>query len=197
MSFYSEKVFPALNDLLTKQFVGHRYKALLSAQGKILEIGFGIGLSLPCYPSSVSQVVGVDPNPGMVAKAASRKDERAKVVAGVVEKLPFDDEAFDGVASFFTLCSVSDLKVAIGEIKRVLKPSGSLFLIEHVAHPTKSFSRKLQSIVDPMVSRLACGCVVTRETTHELTKAGFNFSELKAIGSNPLLGTVYRGIATI
>lgn len=199
MRLYSEQVFPRLNDLLTKRFVHHRAKVLAQAKGKILEIGFGSGMSLQSYPESVSKVTGLEPNPAMIARSESRINSRAQVVQGSAEKLPFEDGAFDGVASFFTLCSVNSLPLAIEEIKRVLKPGGSLFLIEHVAHPEGSLIRKLQSVFDPICSRLACGCRLTRETTQDLEKSGFKFSELQRIAAESvpsIVGPVYRGIAS-
>lgn len=202
MNFYSEQIFPIINDLFTRSFDRHRKKILISATGKVLEIGFGTGLSLPCYPSTVSEVVGLEPNNGMLKKAKKNKSHirKVQIVEGVVEHLPFIEKEFDAVVSFLTLCSVINLKGAIAEIKRVLKkPGGKFYFIEHVIQPKGTLTRQLQETIQPIWGSIACGCHLNRNTIQELQTAGFNL-EIKRIGYSGfpnILGPIYRGIATL
>src|SRR5688500_10610597 len=114
MGFYSRVIFPRICDfLLDTPLVGeHRRKLLVLADGRILEIGFGTGLNLPHYPSSVRQITAVDPNPGMLKLAARRiaqtqiKVDR-RILSG--ESLPLENESFDCVVSTFTLCSIGNV----------------------------------------------------------------------------------------
>jgi ubiquinone/menaquinone biosynthesis C-methylase UbiE len=136
MGFYSRFFFPRLcNAALDRPFVAvHRRELLASATGDILEIGFGTGLNLPCYPGHVRKLTAIDPNPGMHRKALSMIEhtglEVDKRLLGS-EELPFDKGSFDCVVSTFTLCSIAQVQRALAEIHRVLKPGGRFLLLEH------------------------------------------------------------------
>jgi len=74
VGFYSRVIFPRLCDLgLDRPFVAeHRRQLLATACGNVLEIGFGTGLNLPCYPEGVRKITTVDPNVGMNRLAQRR-----------------------------------------------------------------------------------------------------------------------------
>ena len=201
--FYSESVFPRVNDLLTGSLIRHRKKVLLGAQGRILEIGFGSGLSLECYPDTVKEIIGLEPNPGMLKRAAVRTPHftrsHLRIETGSVEALPFGESEFDGVVSFLTLCSVSDLSKAVSEMRRVLKPSGKLFFIEHTIQAEHNVTRAIQSKLNPLWNNIACGCNLDRDTLRHLKEGGFILNETKVLGYNGFpnfLSPLVRGIAT-
>ena len=129
MGFYSEVLFPwGMNLTMSgEEFQKQRFAVLQSVDGKILEIGFGSGLNLPHYPSSVKQLVTVDPNPGM-GRYTARQIERSNIDVNrqilSSESLPMQDEIFDTVVSTWTLCSIENIEKALNEVKRVLKPGG-------------------------------------------------------------------------
>src|SRR5262249_43439932 len=96
MGFYSQVIVPILCDVgLDRPFVArHRRELLAHARGNILEIGFGTGLNLPCYPHHVRKVTTVDPNVGMYRRARKRIKQAGievdqQVLGG--ERLPFED----------------------------------------------------------------------------------------------------------
>jgi protein-L-isoaspartate O-methyltransferase len=74
MGFYAQVIVPLLCDFgLDRPFVArYRRELLAHASGNILEIGFGTGLNLPCYPPHVRKITTVDPNPGMHRRARKR-----------------------------------------------------------------------------------------------------------------------------
>ena len=74
MGFYSQVIFPRLCDLFlgTSIVAKHRYSLLAAAHGHVLEIGFGTGLNLPHYPSTVRKITTVEPNLGMERLARKR-----------------------------------------------------------------------------------------------------------------------------
>lgn len=136
MSFYSRIVFPWLCDFsLDRPFVTeHRRELLSSVSGETLEIGFGTGLNLSCYPEAVRKITVVDPNPGMHRRAQKRLQQAdievdKRLLGG--EELPFEDAKFDCVVSTFTLCSIQQVDRALAEVFRVLKPEGRLLVLEH------------------------------------------------------------------
>jgi SAM-dependent methyltransferase len=75
-------------------------------------------------------VTGIDVGPGIVAEAAARNAGLKAVVADV-RSLPFTEASFDVVFSGSTLDhfeSVADIQTALGELRRVLRPGGTLIL---------------------------------------------------------------------
>ncbi|HCF84034.1 MAG TPA: SAM-dependent methyltransferase, partial [Ktedonobacter sp.] len=49
-----------------------------------------------------------------------------------VENLPFADSMFDSVVATLVFCSVTDPEGGLREIMRVLKPGGTLYMVDHV-----------------------------------------------------------------
>ena len=204
---WNEKIFPAVNDFVSTNFINHKRKILSEASGDILEIGFGSGLSLDAYPDAVTKIVGLEPSAGMLERwrtwadsHSSKMESKLEVLQGYAEELPFEDNSFDGVVSFFVLCSVSDLDKSIQEIKRVLKPNGKLYFIEHMGHEETSSARKLQDTLEPVWKNFACGCHLTRNTMEALMGQGFEMETTKLISYNGfpnVLSPLYRGIAIL
>jgi len=100
---------------------------------RVLDIGFGGGYSLLALVKRVpnGRVIGVDRSPDMVAAAAhlireKKLQARVHVRRGDVVKLPFAAATFDQVLSVNTIYYWPDLRVALAEIARVLKPGGRL-----------------------------------------------------------------------
>lgn len=79
-------------------------------------------------------VIGVDPSPGMIAEA--RKNFSGPISRGIGEQLPFATGAFDFVTMGIALRHVADLRAAIGEYFRVLKPGGTVWILD--SHVPKS-----------------------------------------------------------
>jgi protein-L-isoaspartate O-methyltransferase len=77
MGFYRSFVFPRLCDLALDQpyVAGQRKELLAGAAGRVLEIGFGSGLNLAYYPTSVRRITTVEPNPGMGPRARRRAEK--------------------------------------------------------------------------------------------------------------------------
>lgn len=153
-----------------------RAKVVPLAEGRVLELGIGMGLNLALYdPAKVESVTGVDPAPELraVAQAAPR-DARLSVNVedGVAEKLPFADASFDCVVCTFTLCSVQAPAAALAEARRVLKPNGRFLYCEHGLAPEPDVA-KWQRRVEPLWKRIAGGCHLTRPVTTAITAAGF------------------------
>jgi SAM-dependent methyltransferase len=153
-----------------------RAKVVPLAEGRVLELGVGMGLNLPFYdPGKVSSVTGVDPTPELraIAEAAPR-DPRLSVAVedGTAEALPFEDRSFDCVVCTFTLCSVHAPAQALAEARRVLKPGGRLLYCEHGLSPDPGVAR-WQRRIEPVWKRLAGGCHLTRPVTAAIVGAGF------------------------
>ena len=113
-----------------------RRSHLERVQGRVLEVGGGSGLSLPCYPrAGWTELVLVDLDQTMLALAAQRElpgGQPMTVCQGNVEALPFEAGAFDTVVAQFLFCGVKQPVQGLRECRRVLAPGGRLFLLEHV-----------------------------------------------------------------
>lgn len=95
---------------------------------RVLDIGCGTGILARAISSrigSTGRVVGVDPNPGMIA-VAKQLAPAVEWQEAVAESLPFLDQSFDAVVSQFCLMFFTDRCQAVGEMLRVLVPGGRL-----------------------------------------------------------------------
>ncbi len=111
-----------------------RQKVGESVRGRVLDIGFGTGLSLPHYPAAV-EVIGIDASLGMLrfAHAESAKSGRqAFLVEMDAEQLAFADGTFDSVAFNLCLCTIGNPERAVREAIRVAKPGAPMVFLEHV-----------------------------------------------------------------
>lgn len=153
-----------------------RAKTVPLAEGRVLELGIGMGLNLPFYdPDKVESVTGVDPAAELRAIAlAAPRDPRLAVSVedGTAEALPFEDGRFDCVVCTFTLCSVHTPQAALAEARRVLKPGGRFLFSEHGLSPDPGVA-KWQRRIEPVWKRIAGGCHLTRPVTTAIEAAGF------------------------
>jgi len=123
---------------------------------KILEVGVGTGLSLPLYPSFV-QVTGIDISPEMLERAHVRKERLGlnNVVDLRVmdaECMDFPDNSFDKVAATYVASVVPDPVRLVNELRRVCKPEGEIFLLNHF-QSTNSALSMFERLLSPL-SRL-------------------------------------------
>jgi ubiquinone/menaquinone biosynthesis C-methylase UbiE len=104
------------------------------AHGRVLEVAIGTGRSLPFYPADAT-LVGVDLSPAMLEVTRRSSAELGVAVElheGDAEHLPFADASFDTVVSALALCSIPRPPAAVAEMARVLRPGGTLLLLDHV-----------------------------------------------------------------
>lgn len=150
------------------------------AEGRVLELGVGLGLNLAFYdPTRVSEVVGIDPASELRQLAMSaRRDPRLRlrIEAGGAEDMPFEDASFDSVVCTFTLCSVCAPPRVLAEVRRVLKPGGRLLFCEHGLAPDPGVVH-WQHRLEPFWKRMAGGCHLTRPVGESVRASGFRVGE--------------------
>ncbi|WP_405395650.1 bifunctional demethylmenaquinone methyltransferase/2-methoxy-6-polyprenyl-1,4-benzoquinol methylase UbiE [Maribacter sp. Asnod2-G09] len=109
----------------------------------ILDIATGTGdLAIALVKTGANKIVGLDISPGMLAvgkeKVIDKKlDSTIEMVVGDSEKLTFDDNSFDAVTVSFGVRNFETLNTGMAEILRVLKPNGTLVVLE-TSVPTKT-----------------------------------------------------------
>lgn len=148
-----------------------RWRAWLArgAAGRTLDLGTGTGRNLPLLPPA-ARAIAVDPHRQNLPRARAR-GRGAPLVLARAEALPFRDGCFDTVLCGLVLCSVDDPARALDEARRVLRPGGSLRLLEHVRLP--GLAGRCQDLLQPAWTRLTGGCHPNRETERSVVAAGF------------------------
>ena len=117
---------------------------------KVLEIGAGTGASLSSglYQGAhgrFSALALVEPDAGMRERLVAKMQSDASLITAVhpakpvvvdaaLPSLPFEDDAFDAIVTFFVLSHVDGRPEAMKELARVLKPGGKLLFLDHGAH---------------------------------------------------------------
>lgn len=136
----------------------HRATALLSEMGgSVLEIGVGTGLALRHYGPKV-KVTGVDYSAEMLEKARAKVDaENLANVAALyrmdARELAFPDNSFDHVAAMHVISVVPDPGKVMSEIARVVRPGGSVVIINHFAR-TRGAIALAERIAAPLADLL-------------------------------------------
>jgi len=109
-------------------------RKLNEAEGHVLEIGVGTGLSLPRYKPSL-EVTGIDLSPDMLAKAQERVENlklpRKTLLVMDASRLSFADESFDAAAVMYVMTVVPDPAAVMAEMWRVLRPGGTAIVVNH------------------------------------------------------------------
>jgi ubiquinone/menaquinone biosynthesis C-methylase UbiE len=202
MGWYERQVVPRIVDLSLRSadFTRIRAKVAGDLDGEVLEIGFGSGLNVPHYPATLTKVVAIDPATAGRKLAASRIAQCAVPIefAGLdAGDLPADDGSVDHVLSTWTLCTVPDPARALAEIRRVLRPGGSLHFAEHGLAPDERVAR-FQRRFTPVQRRLFAGCHLDRPVDTLITAAGFRLTRLDTyyMPGSRAVGYTYEGVAT-
>jgi ubiquinone/menaquinone biosynthesis C-methylase UbiE len=165
-----------------REWVGSR------ATGRVLEVAIGTGRSIPFYGADV-ELTGVDLTPEMLEIARQRAAGLGltpELVVGDAEHLPFGDAEFDTVVCELGLCSIPRPAVAIAEMKRVLKPGGTLLLLDHIGSSWPPVW-VLQWLVE-RVTILTSGEYFTRRQLPLVRAAGFEIAETERLKA----GTIER-----
>lgn len=170
----------------------HREKLLAPPlTGRVVEVGAGHGLNFARYPSTVDEVVAVEPESHLrqlAVEAAAAATVPITVVDGTASALPLDDDAFDVVVSSLVLCSVPDQAVALAEMRRVLRPGGELRFYEHVRSEARWHAR-IQWLADHTIwPYLAGGCHAARNTAAAIEAAGFTIERCERFRFVPTRG---------
>ena len=162
----------------------HRRTLLGELEGRVVEVGAGHGLNFPYYPETVTHVVAVEPEPylrQLASEAARRAPIPIDVIDGTAEALPLDDGGFDAAVSSLVLCSVPDQRVALEEIRRVLRAKGQLRFYEHVISTRPGWARFQRALDVTIYPPLAGGCHCARDTGGAIRTSGFDVAHEERI----------------
>jgi ubiquinone/menaquinone biosynthesis C-methylase UbiE len=152
-----------------------RSELLAGLEGRVIEVGAGTGTNFELYPESVAEVVAVEPEEYLRARAqesATGPGPSIRVVDAVADHLPFADGDFDAAVACQVLCSVPSQRDALAELRRVVRPGGELRFYEHVLARDPRHAR-LQRLAGRVTPLLFGGCRPDRDTGATIESAGF------------------------
>jgi len=161
--------------------VALRRELLAGLSGRVIEMGAGNGLNFAHYPAEVEELIAIEPEPYLRARAmeaAQRALVTIQVREGSASRIPAEDCAFDAAVVSGVLCSVPDPEAALSELRRVLRRGGELRFYEHVraGGSTRAFYQDAVNLVWP---RLMGGCHPNRDTTAAIERAGFSIASCR------------------
>ncbi|MGW6980846.1 class I SAM-dependent methyltransferase [Streptomyces sp. NPDC054932] len=184
MGFYADQAVPRILNAAcgAKTARPLRRRVCEGLSGEVVEIGFGAGHNVPFYPPGIKGVAAVEPSDVAWRLAAKRvRDSRVPVRRAGLDgqSLPFEDGGFDCALSTWTLCTIPDAVAALRELRRVLRPGGTLHFLEHGLAPEGDWRvRRRQRRLEPLNMRILGGCHLTRSAPDLLRAAGFTITAL-------------------
>jgi SAM-dependent methyltransferase len=181
---------------------GVRERLLAGLSGRVIEVGAGNGLNFAHYPGAVSEVVAIEPERRLrklAVDAALRSEVPVDVVPGAAEALPVKSEAFDAAVISLVLCSVRDVRRALGEVRRVLRPGGEVRFFEHGRGGGRVMAFTQRALDRTLWPPLNGGCHLARDPIAALRDAGFELGPYRRMlmpEKGPTLPTSYCVLGT-
>ncbi len=195
MSFYRNQVLPRLIDRIMRANDLDELRSRVASKltGDVLEIGFGSGLNVPFYPPGVTRVWALDPatvGRKLAAPRIAASPAPIEYIGLDAQRIPLPDAHVDSVLTTWTLCTIPDVAQALAEVRRVLRPGGTLSFVEHGRSPDLAVARN-QRRLEPVQSLVFGGCKLTRPIDEIITAGGLELTGLKQYYQPGLRATGY------
>ncbi len=176
-----------------------RWRARLwteASEGRILEVGVGTGKNMPHWPRAAS-ITAIDISPRMLRRArrrAARLGLDAELLLMDAQALAFPDGAFDGAVTAFVFCSVPDPIRGLRELARVVRPGGTVILLEHMRaeHP---WLGRVMDWLDPLIVRII-GAHISRRTLENVRSSGLVIEEITALAPMGMVRLIKARVPT-
>jgi SAM-dependent methyltransferase len=157
-----------------------RRENLAGLSGNVLEVGAGTGTNFALYPGTVTQVVALEPERTLAARAreaAAQAPVPVTVLTDTIEAY-VPAEPFDAVVCSLVLCSIEQPDVVLRQLHSLLRPGGEIRYLEHIAG--SGVRARLQRLADATVwPRMLGNCHTHRHTESAIVDAGFRVEEAR------------------
>lgn len=201
MGIYRERILPRLhNKVLDDERIRPlRDRVCAPLRGEVVEIGFGSGLNVTHYPTTVTRVHAIEPSD------LARRLAAPRVAAAPMpiefdgpdgQHLPLPDESVDCAVVTLSLCSVADPAAVARELRRVLVPGGFVTYVEHGASPDPDVARWQRRLNG--LHRRVSACRLDTVTPEVFRSAGFELADERGYyvdGAPRWTGYLYEGTA--
>lgn len=172
---WRRKVSGALRDILVR------------SDAVVLDVACGTGdLSIELNRNSKAQIIGTDFCRPML-EIANRKSqiENLKIpfVEGDALGLPFSDDSFDAVTIAFGLRNLANVADGLAELRRILKPGGTLAVLEFSAPIVPGFGRLFNFYFSHILPRIGGAVSGSRRAYTYLPDSVARFPDQKALVS--------------
>lgn len=184
MSFYTRRIGPRLVNFACSQpiIAAQRSRVVPLADGIVVEVGFGSGLNLPFYDRArVKRLIGVNPPDGLPDLARIEEEGQGLDVELLLEggeAMSLPDASADTLVVTYTMCSIPDVRAAIAEMRRILRPGGRLLFCEHGRSDVASTAR-WQDRLTPLWRPIGLGCHLNRDPVALLQEGGFKVTDVE------------------
>ena len=189
-------------------FLGAR---LTAPAPRLLDVATGTAdVALAALRLHPREVIGVDLSAGMLALGREKVSQRGhgdriRLLQSDSADLPFEDDAFDGALVAFGVRNFEDLHAGLSEIRRVLRPSAPLVVLEFShpqAFPIKQLYNLYAQHVLPRVGRFLSGdseaYTYLPESVAAFPHGEAFLDELRATGfTDPIARPLTFGIASL
>ena len=156
----------------------------------VLDLGCGAGhVSFAAAPH-VASVISYDLSADMLRTVAHEAQKRAHrnilTRQGMAQALPFQDASFDFVCTRYSAHHWTEIRTALIEARRVLKPGGGLIMIDTCAPENPLFDTHLQAI-ELLRDESHVRNYSPAEWNSMLTEAGFTVERAVDVEASPRL----------
>jgi ubiquinone/menaquinone biosynthesis C-methylase UbiE len=154
---------------------------------RVLEVGVGTGKNFEFHPRD-AHMTGIDFSLRMLERArrrAAQLGEPIELCQMDAQAMEFPDGSFDAAAATCVFCSVPDPVLGLQEVKRVVKPGGRVFLMEHMRHANPIIG-KLMDILNPLARWM--GPDINRRTLDNVCAAGLEIEHVEDLG----MGSIFK-----
>jgi ubiquinone/menaquinone biosynthesis C-methylase UbiE len=202
MSLYDDHVLPHIINVVMNTEENRKIRSRVCAEltGVVVEIGFGTGHNLPFLPPATKSLQAVEPSKVSV-KLAEKRRAHSSVPVEIVgldgQCLPIEDDTADSVLCTWSLCTIPDPVAAVAEMRRVLRPGGTLHFVEHGRAPDESV-RRWQQRLDGIQQRIGGGCHLGRDIPAIIEAGGLRITNMQTYygkGEPKPYASTYEGAA--
>lgn len=178
-------MFKVLSGYMDYLFGKSKKELFKNHPNTVVEIGSGAGANMRYFKKG-TKLIAIEPNIHMhknLQKSANKYGINLEIKMLTGESIDLPDNSCDFVISTLVLCTVEDPEQCIGQIKRILKPSGKFVFIEHVKAKDNSMLALIQNILHKPWHWFFEGCHTNRDTKSLLEMSGFRSIEMTRYNS--------------